>query len=96
MLSKTELLYTLALLRTPNLGDISIKKLLGKIGSAEAVFNEKKSSLSKIDGIGLLRLKNLNPKIQLEEAEEELRFIEDRNIDCYYFQDKNYPEKLKH
>lgn len=96
MLSKTELLYTLALLRTPNLGDISIKKLLNKIGSAEAVFNEKKSSLSKIDGIGLLRLKNLNPKIQLEEAEEELRFIEDRNIDCYYFRDKIYPEKLKH
>jgi DNA processing protein len=96
MLSKTELLYTLALLRTPNLGDISIKKLLNKIGSAEAVFNEKKSSLSKIDGIGILRLKNLNPKIQLEEAEEELRFIEERNIDCYYFQDKIYPEKLKH
>lgn len=96
MLSKTELLYTLALLRTPNLGDISIKKLLNKIGSAEAVFNEKKSSLSKIDGIGLLRLKNLNPKIQLEEAEEELRFIEERNIDCYYFHDKIYPEKLKH
>lgn len=96
MLSKTELIYTLALLRTPSLGDISIKKLLGKIGSAEAVFKEKKSNLSKIDGIGLLRLKNLNPKIQLEEAEEELRFIEDRNIECYYFQDKNYPEKLKH
>lgn len=96
MLSKTELRYTLALQRTPNLGDISIKKLLAKVGSAEEVFKEKKSTLAKVDGIGLLRLKDLNPKRQLEDAEEELRYIEDNEIDHYYFQDKNYPEKLKH
>ncbi len=96
MLSKTELRYTLALQRTPNLGDISIKKLLRKVGSAEEVFKEKKSLLAKIDGIGLSRLKDLNAKRQLEEADEEIRFIEDKEIDCYYFQDKNYPDKLKH
>lgn len=96
MLSNSELRYVLALQRTPNLGDISIKKLISKVGSAEGVFNEKKSSLAKIDGIGLSRLKNLNPKIQLEQADEEIRFIEDNQIDWFYFQDKRYPEKLKH
>lgn len=96
MLTKTDLRYILALQRTPNLGDISVKKLIAKAGSAEAVFNEKKSVLAKVDGIGLLRLKDLHVKRQLEEADDEIRFIEENDIDCYYFQDANYPEKLKH
>jgi DNA processing protein len=96
MLSKHELRYTLALQRIPNLGDISAKKLLRKMGSAEAIFKEKKSSLAKIDGIGLLRLKDLNLNLQLEEADAELRFIEDHQIHYSYFKDKDYPEKLKH
>ncbi|HLT49910.1 MAG TPA: DNA-processing protein DprA, partial [Aequorivita sp.] len=96
MLSKNELRYTLALQRIPNLGDISAKKLLWKMGSAEEVFKEKKNNLAKIDGIGLLRLKDLNLKKQLEEADEELKFIEENNIQFSYFKDKTYPEKLKH
>lgn len=96
MLSKRELRYTLALQRIPNLGDISAKKLLRKVGSAEGVFNEKKTNLAKIDGIGVVRLKDFNLKHQLEQADEEIRYIEDNKVDWCYFQDKNYPEKLKH
>ncbi|QQX77751.1 MULTISPECIES: DNA-processing protein DprA [Aequorivita] len=96
MLSKNELRYTLALQRIPNLGDISAKKLLRKMGAAEAIFKEKKSNLAKIDGIGLLRLKDINLNKQLEEADEELQFIEQNNIQFCYFKDKDYPEKLKH
>lgn len=96
MLSKNELRYTLALLRIPNLGDISIKKLLRKMGSAEEVFKEKKSNLAKIDGIGLQRLKEINLKKQLEEADEELKYIEDHDVEWSYFMDKTYPENLKH
>lgn len=96
MLSKNELRYTLALQRIPNLGDISAKKLLRKTGSAEAIFKEKKSNLAKIDGIGLSKLREINLNKQLEEADEELQFIEANNIEYSYFQDKTYPEKLKH
>ena len=96
MLSKNELRYTLALQRIPNLGDISAKKLLRKMGTAEAIFKEKKSNLAKIDGIGLLRLREINLKQQLEDADEELKFIEENNIEYSYFKDKTYPEKLKH
>ncbi|MDN3723234.1 DNA-processing protein DprA [Aequorivita sp. SDUM287046] len=96
MLSKNELRYTLALQRIPNLGDISAKKLLRKMGSAEAVFAEKKSNLAKIDGIGLLRLKDINLNKQLEDADNELKFIEDNNIEFSYFKDMTYPERLKH
>ncbi|WP_310991582.1 DNA-processing protein DprA [Aequorivita marina] len=96
MLSKNELRYTLALQRTPNLGDISAKKLLRKVGSAEEIYKAKKNQLATIDGIGLLRLKGLNWKQQLEAADEELRFIEDNDIKFSYFTDNTYPEKLKH
>lgn len=96
MLTHNELRYTLALQRIPNLGDISAKKLLRKVGSAEGIFKEKKSNLAKIDGIGLLRLREINLKNQLEEAEEEIKFIEDNQVEYCYFQDNNYPEKLKH
>ncbi len=96
MLSKNELQYVLALQRIPNLGDVMAKKLLGKIGSAEGIFKEKKSRLLKIEGIGAITLSGLNPKVQLDEAEEEMEFIEKNGIDYRYFLDDKYPEKLKH
>jgi DNA processing protein len=96
MLSEQELRYMLALQRVPNLGDTSAKKLLHHAGSAEGVFKEKKATLLKIDGIGGFKLKSLDDKQWLSEADEELRFIEENDIDVTYFKDKNYPERLKH
>lgn len=96
MFSKNELRYVLALQRVPNLGDASAKKLIHKLGSAEAVFNEKIKNLSKIDGIGAFKLKDLNKQVQLDAADEELEFIEQEGIELCYFLDKNYPDHLKH
>lgn len=96
MLSKNELRYTLALQRVPNLGDTTAKKLLQKVGSAEGIFREKKSNLLKINGVGSYKLKKLSEKIQLDEADEEIRFIEENKLEWCYFQDKLYPERLKH
>ncbi len=96
MLSKNELRYTLALQRVHNLGDASAKKLLNKVGSAEGIFKEKKSNLLKIDGIGLFKLKELSEKILLDQADQEIDFIENNQIEWTYFQDKLYPERLKH
>ncbi|HET8809430.1 MAG TPA: DNA-processing protein DprA [Flavobacteriaceae bacterium] len=95
-MSKKELIYLLALQRIPNIGDISAKKLLQHLGSAEAVFKEKKSNLMKINGIGSHTLKELHKTLYLEEAEAELKFIETNGIETVYFQDKKYPENLKH
>ncbi len=96
MLSKNDLRYTLALQRVPNLGDATAKKLIRKVGSAEGVFKEKKSNLLKIDGVGLIKLKELSEKIQLDQADEELSFIEAEQLKWTYFQDEHYPKKLKH
>jgi len=96
MLSKNELRYTLALQRVPNLGDTSAKKLLQYVGSAEGIFKENKAKLLKIDGIGSLRLKELNASKLLDEADKEIQYIETNKISFSYFKDKCYPEKLKH
>ena len=95
MLSKNELLYTLALQRVVNLGAISAKKLLRKIGSAEGIFKEKKIHLLKIEGVGSFKLKNLNKKSHLLEAEKEIKFLEKNDISYSFFMDENYPKELK-
>lgn len=96
MLTTKELLYTLALQRVPNLGDSSAKKLLRVVGSAEGIFQEKKSNLLKIDGIGSLKLKELQEHQLLPEAEDELNYILKNEIQYRYFLDHSYPDRLKH
>ena len=95
-MNSEDLLYAMALQHIPNLGDTTSKKLITKLGNAKNVFQEKRSNLLKIDGIGQVRIQELNESKHLKAAEAELRFIEDNNIQVHYFQDKNYPEKLKH
>lgn len=96
MLSKNELRYLLALQRVPKLGDVSAKKLLQCVGSAEGIFKEKKQHLLKISGIGEFKLKNLNDLQLLEQADEELQFMEANDIAWSYFKDEEYPHRLRH
>lgn len=95
-MNSEDLLYTLALQHIPNLGDTTAKKLIRHFGKAENIFKEKKSSLLKIDGVGKLRIKELDNSEHFKAAEAEMKFIENYQITTYYFQEKEYPEKLKH
>ena len=95
-MTENDLLYTLALQHVPNIGDITAKKLISHCGSAEAVLNEKKQNLLKIDGIGTVILSDLFETYHLKEAEKEMGFIKENAIKVSYFEDDNYPEKLKH
>ena len=88
--------YVLALQHIPNLGDASAKKLIRYAGSAEAVFKEKKSALLKIDGVGAHKLHGLFDADHLRAAERELDFINKNEIQCLFYKDDDYPEKLKH
>jgi len=95
-MEQSDLLYILALQSVPNLGDSTAKKLIRKLGSAKNVFNARKETLLKIDGVGNIKLKGLNSKERLLAAEAELNFIEKNNIELSYYQDEKYPDKLKH
>lgn len=95
-MTQSELHYTLALLQVEGVGDVLAKKLIQHCGNAEAVFTSKKSQLQQIDGIGSVVIKNLQDKSVFTKAEAEIQFIAQENIFTTYFQEENYPERLKH
>jgi len=95
-MTDNNIFYALTLQHIPNIGDITAKRLIAHCGSAEAVLKEKRQNLQKIDGIGSVILDGLSKPHHLKEAEKEMRFIEENNILVSYFEDANYPEKLKH
>ncbi|MGM0635340.1 MAG: DNA-processing protein DprA [Bacteroidota bacterium] len=91
-----ELLYLIALQKVPNIGDTTIKKLIDRLGSAKAVFTEKKTNLQKIEGIGTLRTKYIGDDAILKEAENEIKFIEEKQVSVTDYKSPHYPELLKH
>jgi DNA processing protein len=95
-MKSTDLFYTLALMQVEGVGDIVAKKLINHCGSAENVFQEKKSKLETIEGIGQILIKNLKNKTVFELAEKELQFIEQEQITTCFYQEDNYPNRLKH
>lgn len=95
-MTENDLLYALALQHVPNIGDITAKRLISHCGSAKAVLKEKRQKLLKIDGVGQVILESLFKPHHLKEAEKEMRFIEENNIEVSYFENSDYPEKLKH
>jgi len=95
-MTTSDLYYLLALQKIEGIGDIMAKKLISHCGSAEAVFKTKSSQLAAIDGIGSILLKNLKDQSVFDKANKELEFIQASNINVTYFQDENYPDKLKH
>lgn len=89
------LLYQIALTLIPGIGDISGKKFVAYCGSAEAVFQEKRKALEKINGMREVTLDALsNPKEILKRAEQEVVFLERNAIQPLFYQDKNYPRRL--
>jgi len=91
-----DLLYILALQRAKGIGDINAKKLISHCGSARNVLKEKKQILQKINGIGASTIRHLFDKDNLTAAEIELKYIQKNKVETFYFEDKKYPERLKH
>lgn len=91
-----QLLYTLALLNTEGIGDITAKKLIHHLGDAETIFHASKKDLQKIDGIGEKVIRNIKSSaLKFNEAEKELKFIKEEGLKTFYFLDENYPYLLK-
>lgn len=91
-----DLFYLLALQKVEGVGDVVAKKLLSHCGEAASIFKTKHHELQSIDGVGSILLRNLRDKTVFEKAEAELNFIDKNNIQAAFFQDDDYPDKLKH
>lgn len=91
-----ELIAVLALQKVKGIGDIIAKKLIAHCGSAKNVFAEKRTLLEKINGIGSFTIKNLQDKQYFIRAEKEYKYITQNNIKTTYFQEDDFPNRLKH
>ena len=87
-------IYKVALSFINGFGPVNIKKAIAYTGSLEAFFTEKKQNLQKIPGIGQAFTQRLDRKSALLYAEEELKFIEQNEIQLAFYLDKNYPKRL--
>ncbi|MBR5146738.1 MAG: DNA-processing protein DprA [Bacteroidales bacterium] len=90
------LLYEVALTLVPGIGDVNGKKLVAYCGGAEAVFCEKKKTLSKIPGIGEKTIESIMSQNVLSRAERELDFTEKHGIRILYYLNSDYPKRLQH
>ena len=95
-LKEEKLLAVLRLQKCKAIGDILAKKLIVNVGDVEQVFKEKTAILSKINGIGSHALKHLFDAKNIELAQQELKYIQDNNIEHFYFLDDDYPKNLQH
>jgi len=95
-LKEEEIRAVLRLQNTKSVGDILAKKLIATVGSAEAVFSEKKHLLQKIQGVGSATVQNLLDGNNRKNVEKELAYIHKHQIKYMYFLDDNYPKNLQH
>lgn len=89
-----DLLYQIGITLIPGIGDISGKKLIAYCGGPEAVFNEKRSALSKIPGIGKATINSILNHNVFNRAEDEIKFIKKHNIKPLFYTDPDYPKRL--
>jgi DNA processing protein len=91
-----DLRYKIGIGLIPKIGPVLTKRLIAYCGSAEGVFKEKKSRLSKIPGIGERLVDNILNAGNLETADQEVEFITKHNISALFYLDDHYPERLTH
>lgn len=87
--------YRIALTMVPSIGPKTARKLIEKIGSAAGIFKEKRESLQKIEGIGPRMAGSFNTSDLLLQAEKELEFLQKHRVSALYYQEPEYPGRLK-
>lgn len=92
----TALKYQIALSMVPGIGNVNAKKLIAYCNGAEAVFNEKHHLLLKIPGIGKKLIAQLHSNKFIDEAEKEIEFMREHNVEASFYLDPDYPKRLKH
>lgn len=95
-MNEEELKYQIALTLIPGIGSIAAKKLVAYCGGAKAVFEQTKAHLLKIPSIGEKAASAIHSSFVFQEAEKEIRFIQDNSIEAHYYLNNSYPQRLLH
>jgi len=95
IVNSTKLHYTIALSLLSGVGPRTARMLISEFGEAEDFFNERKLALKKISGFSKEKIRSLDRTKALLRADQEINFILKHGINVLYFQNKDYPQRLK-
>ncbi len=90
-----QLIYKIGITKIPLVGSINAKTLISYCGGVRAVFESSKKELLRIPGIGEMTAKSITKQTVLLDAEREAAFIEQHDIQTFFYLDDNYPQRLK-
>ncbi len=94
-MSHDELKAALKLTFLDRIGDVTARKLIDHLGSAEAVLMERKGLLEKLPGVGPALLNALKAVKEVEQrVEEELAFIEEKGLVPFCYGQPDFPSRL--
>jgi DNA processing protein len=88
-------LALLALHFIPGIGDYLVRQLVTYSGSAEKVFQTPKGKLLRIPGVGEVTADAIKNGKSFAAAENEFKQAEKANVQLIFFNDNNYPSRLK-
>ena len=91
----SSLLHKIALNKIPNVGAITAKTLIDHFGEAAEIFRASKEDLLTIPRITEFVADHIISQQPVIEAEQEIEFVERHNITPLYFEDENYPHRLR-
>jgi DNA processing protein len=87
--------YALALCSVGGVGSVTYKKLIGRFGSAEAVFGASKRDLTATEGLSDARASAITSFRDWEAVQQEVRRAEDEGVGIISLEDDRYPARLK-
>lgn len=94
-MNNTQLTYQIGLTFLKGIGPRKASQLVSKLGSLEAVFSEKLSSIHHLTGIGKSVLTNMQRDKALHLAEEQVNYVIKHSVATHFYLDANYPRRLK-
>ncbi len=86
-------LYWLALSRLPGVGGVTIRRLLAKFGSVEAIFAASDEALLTVPRVTAVTLSHLR-QISLPALQQELLQLDQNGVQLLNWDDENYPRNL--
>ena len=95
-MTEQETLYMMALTQVPAMSLTNLHQLVEEMGSATAIFENRKSMKQQMPSASQKTLDALaSMESHLKRAEEELAFCRKGKIQCLGLNDETYPQRLK-
>lgn len=91
-----DLIYKIGITRIPLVGAITARNLISYCGGPRAVFEARKRELLRVPGVGEQTATSIIRQQALLEAEAEIEFLEQYDVQPLFYLDPEYPRRLRH